>query len=80
MKNFPRIKEGEIRILMVGSEPIFVVHKKPVVGADAFSVTLFSGAFYTYDTPQKWPNLVTFFNDRLPKVAKNLGGFNPPLI
>jgi hypothetical protein len=29
MKFMPRIKEGEIRILMVGANPIFVVHKKP---------------------------------------------------
>jgi hypothetical protein len=29
MRFFPRIKEGEIRILMVGEHPVFVVHKKP---------------------------------------------------
>lgn len=80
MKFLPRIKEGEIRILMVGSEPIFVVHKKPAEGADAFSATLFSGAVYTYDEPEKWSELVNFFNNSLPKVAKNLGGFEPPLI
>lgn len=27
MKFLPRIKEGEIRIMMVGDKPIFVVHK-----------------------------------------------------
>jgi hypothetical protein len=80
MKFLPRIKEGEIRILMVGSEPIFVVHKKPAEGADAFSATLFSGAKYTYDEPEKWETLVSFFNQNLPKVAENLGGFDPPLI
>jgi hypothetical protein len=80
MKFLPRIKEGEIRILMVGAEPIFVVHKKPAAGADAFSATLFSGAVYTYDDPEQWSELVDFFLDSLPKVAKNLGGFNPPLI
>lgn len=51
MKFLARIKEGEIRILMVGSKPIFVVHKKPAESADAFSATLFSGAVYTYDKP-----------------------------
>ena len=49
-----RIKEGEIRILMVGETPIFVVHKKPANTEDAFSATLFSGAKYTYDSPEKW--------------------------
>jgi hypothetical protein len=29
MQFLPRIKEGEVRILMVGAHPIFVVHKKP---------------------------------------------------
>lgn len=43
MRFMPRIKEGEIRILMVGDHPIFVVHKKPADNADAFSATLFSG-------------------------------------
>jgi len=57
----PRIKEGEIRILMVGATPIFVVHKKPADHADAFSATLFSGAKYTYDKPEKWETLVNFF-------------------
>lgn len=46
MRFLPRIKEAEVRILMVGSEPIFVFHKKPAVGEDAFSATLFSGDKY----------------------------------
>jgi len=68
MKFLPRIKEGEIRILMVGSKPVFVVHKKPAEGADAFSATLFSGAKYTYDKPEKWQHLVDFFLAELPKI------------
>jgi hypothetical protein len=80
MKFLPRIKEGEIRILMVGSDPVFVVHKKPAEGADAFSATLFSGARYTYDSPDKWTDLVNFFLRNLPRVGDNLGGFEPPLI
>lgn len=80
MKFLPRIREGEIRILMVGSEPVFVVHKKPADSEDAFSATLFSGARYTYDPPEKWGELVRFFQESLPRVAQNLGGFDPPLI
>ena len=46
---------------MAGAKPIFVVHKKPADHADAFSATLFSGAKYTYDKPEKWETLVNFF-------------------
>ena len=44
MRFMPRIVEGEIRILLVGDEPVFIVHKKPAEGGDNFSATLFSGA------------------------------------
>ena len=44
MRFLPRIVEGEIRILLVGEKPMFVVHKKPANKEDAFSATLFSGA------------------------------------
>ena len=80
MRFMPRIKEGEIRILMVGSTPIFVVHKKPADSADAFSATLFSGASYTYDEPAKWKPLVDMFLAKLPTVMEKLGGHEIPLI
>ncbi len=80
MRFMPRIKEGEIRILMVGETPIFVVHKKPAQGADAFSATLFSGAKYTYDDPKKWSALVSMFNASLPTISEKLGGYDIPLI
>lgn len=80
MRFMPRIKEGEIRILLVGGEPIFVVHKKPADSADAFSATLFSGAHYTYDAPEKWAELVGMFNASLPVISEKLGGFDIPLI
>ena len=80
MKFLPRIKEGEIRILMIGSRPAFVVHKKPAESADAFSATLFSGAKYTYDKPEKWQHLVDFFLAQLPKIKSELGEKEVPLI
>lgn len=80
MRFLPRIKEGEIRILMVGAHPIFVVHKKPAEGADAFSATLFSGAKYRYDDPKDWQTLVTFFLERLPLIKKTLEETEVPLI
>ncbi|HRR09121.1 MAG TPA: Cj0069 family protein [Rhodothermales bacterium] len=80
MRFMPRIKEGEIRILLVGDIPIFVVHKKPAEGGDAFSATLFSGAKYTYDDPEKWSDLVSLFLKSLPVISEKLGGFDIPLI
>ncbi len=80
MRFMPRIKEGEIRILFVGETPIFVVHKKPAEGADAFSATLFSGAKYRYDDPSKWSQLVDPFIESLPQVRELLGGHDTPLL
>ena len=72
MKFLPRIKEGEVRILMVGPSPIFVVHKKPANTEDAFSATLFSGAKYTYDLPDQWKVLVDYFLSKFPSIKKAL--------
>ncbi|WP_115685193.1 Cj0069 family protein [Corynebacterium senegalense] len=80
MRFMPRITEGEIRILLVGPHPVFVVHKKPAEGGDAFSATLFSGAKYTYNKPEEWQDLVDMFAEARPVIAENLGGDNIPLI
>ncbi|MDO4242067.1 MAG: Cj0069 family protein [Microbacteriaceae bacterium] len=80
MRFMPRIVEGEIRILLVGEHPIFVVHKKPAEGGDNFSATLFSGAKYTYDSPEKWQDLIDMFAEARPVIAEKLGGDNIPLI
>ena len=78
MPYLPRIVEGEVRILFVGQSPIFVVHKKPAEGG--FSATLFSGAQYTYDSPEKWSELVDSFLADLPVIRERLGGHATPLI
>ena len=80
MPFMPRIKEGEIRILLVGDTPIFVVHKKPADSEDAFSATLFSGAKYRYDKPEEWDELVNLFLTTLPEITDRLGGYDLPLI
>ena len=80
MRFMPRIVEGEIRILLVGPHPVFVVHKKPAAGGDNFSATLFSGAKYTYDKPEAWQELVDMFAEARPVIAEKLGGANIPLI
>lgn len=80
MRFIPRIVEGEIRILLVGPQVVFIVHKKPAQTADAFSATLFSGATYTYDQPEKWPELIAFFRKNLAVIKEKLGGNELPLI
>ena len=80
MPFMPRITEGEVRILLVGPTPIFVVHKKPAEVEDAFSATLFSGAKYRYDDPAEWPELVRLLDENLPTVMQKLGGYDIPLI
>ena len=81
MRFMPRIVEGEIRILLVGDKPVFVVHKKPAAGGENFSATLFSGAQYTYDKPEEWQDLIDEFAAVRPVIADKLGGDgNVPLI
>lgn len=80
MTFLPRIKEGEIRLLMLYDKPVNVVHKKPAEDADAFSATLFSGAKYRYDKPEQWSELVNKFLGELPAVRAKLGNYDLPLI
>lgn len=80
MPFLPRIKEGEIRLFMLRDKPINVVHKKPAADADAFSATLFSGAYYRYDKPEQWATLVNGFLGQLDEITSLLGGYDLPLI
>ncbi|MCG8330216.1 MAG: Cj0069 family protein [Chitinophagales bacterium] len=75
-----RIKEGEIRVLMLREKVVNVVHKKPVETADAFSATLFSGAKYRYDQPEQWPDLVNLISKSLRTIQSRLGNYDLPLI
>lgn len=75
-----RIIEGEIRILMLRNKAVNVVHKKPADKKDAFSATLFSGAQYRYDKPEKWPELVDLVQKMVPTIREKLGNYDIPLI
>lgn len=75
-----RIVEGEIRVLMLRNKVVNVVHKKPADTKDAFSATLFSGAKYRYDKPEKWPELVELVEGMVPKMQTRLGNYDLPLI
>lgn len=80
MPFLPRIKEGELRILMVGKKPVSVIHKKPVQLDEAFSATLFSGATYTQYKPEDFLELITFFEKYLPVIFEKIKGIQVPLI
>ncbi len=75
-----RIKEGEIRVLMLRDSVVNIVHKKPADTADAFSATLFSGAVYRYDKPEEWPELVESIRKSIPLIQSRLGNYDLPLI
>ena len=75
-----RIKEGEIRVFMLRNKVVNVVHKKPADEADAFSATLFSGAKYTYESPDEWPELVQQVTKSIPLIQQRLGNYDLPLI
>ena len=80
MPFMPRIVEGEVRVLMLRRNPVYVVHKKPADTADAFSATLFSGARYTYQKPEEWPELMQMVEDNLDELIERLGGYAIPLL
>lgn len=75
-----RIKEGEIRVLMLRDNVVNIVHKKPAETKDAFSATLFSGAKYRYDKPDQWPELVKKVKGSLRTIQSRLGNYDLPLI
>ncbi len=80
MPFLPRIKEGEIRVLMLRDKAVSVVHKKPEDSADAFSATLFSGATYRYDKPEDWQDMVDKVESNIPMLQTRLGGYALPLL
>lgn len=75
-----RIKEGEIRVFMLRNKVVNIVHKKPADAPDAFSATLFSGAKYSYESPDKWPELVELVTKNVSVIQTSLGNYDLPLI
>ena len=75
-----RITEGEIRVFMLRNKVVNVVHKKPANVPDAFSATLFSGAKYSYESPEKWSDLVQLVTRNVPVIQERLGNYDLPLI
>lgn len=80
MPFLPRIVEGEIRVLLLRDTIVNIVHKKPANKKGAFSATLFSGAEYRYDSPDKWPDLVEVVNKNISKIQRALGDYDLPLL
>lgn len=74
------IKQGEVRLVLIGNEPVTIIHKKPAEHADAFSAAFFAGAKYSYHQPDEWQELVQLFLSELPKISKTLAIRELPLI
>ena len=75
-----RITEGEIRVFMLRNKVVNIVHKKPADVPDAFSATLFSGAKYSYESPDQWPELVQLVTANVPVIQQRLGNYDLPLV
>jgi len=75
----PRITEGEVRCLFVGSELVEIVHKKPKEGG--LSATLASGAIYTKYSPydEKFATLVQHLKEDVPRIMASFDMAHRPL-
>ncbi len=75
----PRITEGEVRCLFVGSELVEIVHKKPKEGG--LSATLASGAIYTKYSPddEKFATLVQHLKEDVPRIMESFDMAHQPL-
>jgi len=75
----PRITEGEVRCLFVGSELVEIVHKKPKEGG--LSATLASGAIYTKYEPgdPKFASLVEHLKQDVPRIMDSFDMADRPL-
>ena len=75
----PRIVEGEVRCLFVGSELVDIVHKKPKEGG--LSATLASGAIYTKYAPdaEKFASLVGHLKKDVPRIMESFDMSDRPL-
>lgn len=80
MPYLERIVEGEVRVLLLRNKVVSVVHKKPINQKNAFSATLFSGAQYRYDKPEKWKDLVSLIEKMVPMIQSKLGNYDIPLL
>ena len=76
----PRISEGEVRVLMIGDQPVEILHKKPRAGG--VSATLKSGAVYTKyepDAPAFARLMHSFVHRDLQHLLRVLGMEDQPL-
>lgn len=75
----PRIVEGEVRCLFVGSNLVEILHKKPKKGG--LSATLKSGAIYTKHAPdsEHFTSLVEHLKQDVPRVMDSFGMSGCPL-
>ena len=83
MEYLPRIKEGEIRLVVAGRRVVYVVEKRPKQlnnNGDGFSANLDAGAKHIWSGPEKWPEVVLPFYESLDEMLGRMGARAPPAL
>ena len=76
----PRIREGEVRLLLVRDQLHQIIHKKPVEGGmSAVGTLIESPTFYEPDCAEYCDLRTKFIEEDLPKLKDALGVDNQPL-
>ena len=79
MPFLPRIAEGEIRLVMIGSEPTYIVHKRPLEKEEKFSTNPWC-AKETFHDMHEFPEVVTLLRERMTQLLEVTEGDEFPLI
>jgi len=83
MEYLPRIREGEIRLILAGRRVVYVVEKRPAQidqTGEGFSANLDAGAKHIWSGPEKWPQVVLPFYEHLDEMMQRMGAKNPPAL
>mmetsp|Transcript_10714 Transcript_10714/g.32496 ORF Transcript_10714/g.32496 Transcript_10714/m.32496 type:complete len:409 (-) Transcript_10714:912-2138(-) len=83
MEYLPRIREGEIRLVIAGRRVVYVVEKRPAHierTGDGFSANLDAGAKHIWSGPEAWPQVVLPFYENLDEMLRRMGARNPPAL
>ncbi|CAE7764386.1 unnamed protein product [Symbiodinium sp. KB8] len=77
----PRIREGELRLLMTGTRVLHVVDRRPAANhSDSFSANLGAGSVHRYYPPSAWPGVVGYWQQYMGSVLDRVGVSTPPVL
>eukprot|EP00924_Labyrinthula_sp_SR-Ha-C_P001485 snap_masked-scaffold_55-processed-gene-1.6-mRNA-1 protein AED:1.00 eAED:1.00 QI:0/-1/0/0/-1/1/1/0/491 len=91
MEFLPRIKEGEVRLILSGKKVLYVVNKQvngkssPETTAEdgnntSFSANLGAGAVHIWEDPSNWGHLVLPFLENIDDMLGRLKVQHPPIL